>query len=444
MHNDIMPLSPDKTAIVFSCDDNYFKYMYVSLVSIYKTSSNNNYYDIIILSDNISENNILLLNNLQYDFFKIRIFNMENIINLYNSLFFISGNISRATYFRLFIPKIFCKYKKVLYLDCDVILLSDINELLRTDINDYLLGVVYEFTYIYTEYRKKYNSEILNIDNNKYFCSGVILYNIEYCKEFNLVEKCIQKIQTIKHPLFHDQDILNCVTFSKNKELPMQWHFMWWLQFNNKLSFYLDSNPEIRKYFELSKKYPKLIHYGGRKVWYSPDDNLASHWWSIARHTPFYEIFIFNLVNKKTIDTIEKYYKTFFCRELNNANSNKIFIGETYHKTKIFFDFSNQKIIHTNKNCNSFLLLVYFIKDNDKLYIFFNINSNRYYINSINTLGNIQYNIVPFYFSVINNSDNTYSINSSGKFISAKKDGSFSLVNLNKGWERFNFISING
>lgn len=287
-------------AICLASDDNYSKYLYVTLTSIVKNSSEKNFYDIVILSSGINSKNRDMFQNLSKSNISIRFFDMNKYVEkeIFNS-FFISGHVSKACYFRIFIPKIFKNYKRVLYIDCDVVLDDDINKVFGFDMNGAMLGVVQDADcYIYEESRKIYMKNILNIEHEHYFCSGVILYNIPVAIAENLTETCLDALNRIKEPMFHDQDILNAATFGKNCYLSMEWHYQTWLWTYHDVNKLIEINSEYYGRYMDKCKQAKLIHYGGgNKPWMFPDSALAHIWWKYARMTPYYELFIMDKVS---------------------------------------------------------------------------------------------------------------------------------------------------
>ncbi len=323
MNSELTPAFNYRNAICFECDNNYFKYLFVVVQSIFDYSKENNFYDIVILSYKIdSRNKDLLIRTFSKNNFSIRF--LEINIGEYNTIFYTSGHVTNTTYFRFFIPDIFVNYNTVLHIDCDVIVRSDISELLNIDMKDSLCGVFPEIDRLfgYTKERMQYNKNILKIDNLQYFCAGVMSFNIKKCREFNITKKCIDLLTKIKKPLFHDQDILNSVTFGKNTKLPSEWHVTVGSQkeINNFIDISLHSD-EINKYIK-DRKNPKLIHYyGSNKPWNNiPIEKTYYLWWSVARRTPLYELFITELnykyqrieiekikhENKKQIDILKK------------------------------------------------------------------------------------------------------------------------------------------
>lgn len=266
--------------IIFSSDDNYCPYLGVAIKSIINNSSKKNNYDILIFNENISEINKkkLLTTKNKLNNFSIRFINIKKFIKN-PKLFYTSSYISIATYYRLFIEKICKNYQKVIYLDCDTIILDDITKLFRINLENKLFGAVIIPEKLKSKELKKYVKKTLKLQNDlEYFNTGVLIINIKKIIEFKLFKKSINLLQKIKNPRLHDQDILNTICFGKIKFInPKFNHFMGYSNKNNKKT---------------------IIHYVIEKPWQDPSYPFSEIFWKYARLTPFYEEIIYTNIAK--------------------------------------------------------------------------------------------------------------------------------------------------
>jgi lipopolysaccharide biosynthesis glycosyltransferase len=268
--------------IVFSSDDNYCPYLGVAIKSLTKNSSDKNNYDILILNEKISINNkekiFSLIKNL--DNFSIRFINVKEYIKK-PEIFHINTYFSIATYYRLFLEKICDNYQKVIFLDCDIIILDDIAKLLRVELKNNLFGAVIIPENLKDENQKKYINKILKIpDDSKYFNTGVLVIDIQNITKFKLFQKAITSLKKIKKPRFVDQDILNTVCFGKVKFI----------------------NPKYNHFAGFSKKNNKefIIHYVINKPWQDSKVSFSNLFWKYAKLTPFYKEIINNNTSNPT------------------------------------------------------------------------------------------------------------------------------------------------
>ena len=107
---------------------------------------------------------------------------------------------------------------KILYLDSDILVLTDISECWGIDINKFAIAAVPS--------QNKKRSLVLNIDENRYFNSGVLLINLKYWRENNLTLKFIDFIKNHSHLIkFWDQDVLNRVCGDSVLFIDEKWNY---------------------------------------------------------------------------------------------------------------------------------------------------------------------------------------------------------------------------
>ena len=136
------------------------------------------------------------------------------------------GRFSIAAMYRLLIMHLLPNtISKVIYLDCDTIVNIDIQDLYDEDIKNNVLGAVAECDATYNHAVEK---DICNdgfVEQNNYFCSGILLINMdEYRKYASL---CIDGIKFLaEHPSYDcpDQDILNYYFSNKYKKLSVKYN----------------------------------------------------------------------------------------------------------------------------------------------------------------------------------------------------------------------------
>lgn len=123
---------------------------------------------------------------------------------------FISGHITQACYYRILIPELVDKeIEKIIYLDCDLIVLGNLIDLFNIDINNYFVGAVEEKLFDI--------KEALGMDENTpYFNSGVMLINLKEWRKNNISEKTLDFIRRSPEKIkLYDQDALNFILANK-------------------------------------------------------------------------------------------------------------------------------------------------------------------------------------------------------------------------------------
>lgn len=294
--------------IVFSTDKNYIPYLSVAIQSIIDNSSLENNYDIVILYQDLYDYQKRFVLSLveKHPNISIRFLNMTKYIKKFDiDKLFTVNHITISAYFRLFVGKIFSEYKKILYLDCDLITSTDIAKLYHLDIGNYPIAAALDTTISHSLIAgglnkdawitfRKYMSETLNFTSQtKYFNSGVMIIDIEKFNELDL-EYLIDLAQR-NNKFFHDQNVLNAAFEDNYFELSPAWNFQWNIKFHSSDYKYV-LPPELLAFYEDQNVHANIIHYTSHeKPWKNPYHTFANIWWEYARKTPFYEILLKDL-----------------------------------------------------------------------------------------------------------------------------------------------------
>ncbi|MCM1010683.1 MAG: glycosyltransferase family 8 protein [Fusobacterium sp.] len=326
--------------IVFAPDNNFVKYFGVALQSLIENSKNYEDYDIIVLEADISERNKNVLLKMLPPNFSLRFFNINEYINqkFENITFKTCAAWPLSTYYRLFIPLLMQKYKKVLYCDVDLVFNDYLEDLFKLDFEGAELMAVLDTVspvLSYDKHAQKHFTQELKLQHpEKYFNSGVIMFNIpqidirKYSQEF-------QKIIANMNLFYFDQDVLNIIFAGKTRYLSSKWNFQWGVYFQP-IDYENIITDEYKEDFLNSKQHPAIIHYTTpNKPWNSPKEYFAEIFWYYARKCPFYEEMLCNILK---IYSINK-FAVFF-----NYNSAKILSRITFGKLREYFTDKRNKL----------------------------------------------------------------------------------------------------
>ena len=139
-----------------------------------------------------------------------------------------SQSITIAAYYRLVIPAILPQHlTKAIYLDSDLIVRGNLEELWNIDIEEnYLLAVQDMGTPYVSSSRGLMNYEMLGIPADyKYFNSGVLVMNLKKWREDSISKKVFEYLdQNKEYVRWHDQDGLNAILAGKWGELDPRWN----------------------------------------------------------------------------------------------------------------------------------------------------------------------------------------------------------------------------
>lgn len=290
--------------IIFSCSNLYSRYCSVSIVSILENSDKNFNFDINILETNLSDDIKIKLKTLEqkYKNLSIRFINLKKPLDKFFELFYTNGQISKESYYRFFISEIFKNYDKVIYLDSDTIVNSDIVQLYNINLKNNLIAGTNDVSVLnwcITKYKRhdfpyscdRYFNDILKINPVDYIQAGVLLMNISLLNNFNFTEKCILKLKEIKTPWFIDQDIINIICNGKILYLDICWNYG--LHIKN-VEEYKEIPTRLYKNIINQRNSIKILHMTGPKCDAYPHNEFSEIFWKNARYSPFYEILLFD------------------------------------------------------------------------------------------------------------------------------------------------------
>ncbi|HDZ5197098.1 TPA: hypothetical protein RTH92_001313, partial [Campylobacter jejuni] len=217
----------------------------------------------------------------------------------YTALFF-----SEATYYRFFIPKIFKEFKKIIYLDTDIIVKQDLNLLYSIDFDKPLAAAK---CMIFSQVKQADHriTKLKMKQPENYFQAGVMVYNIQKCLKMDFTQKCLNKLQELKDPPLVDQDVLNAVFEGDIHYISLKWNCLWNVSYRIP-NFKILYSKDFLKDYQEAERDPYIIHYCDYfKPWNSPHLPKADIWWHYARQTPFYEEILFKNITQNSLNIIQ-------------------------------------------------------------------------------------------------------------------------------------------
>ena len=166
---------------------------------------------------------------------------------------------SYVAYARLYMPLLLPKeIKNFLYLDCDTLVVDNLQNLFEVDMKNYIVaGVKDVLPYIYKEYKGDYEGKYIN--------SGVLLINNTKWNEENITPKILKYCEEHSADDYPDQDAINIVLKDKILILPPQYCVFYpensWKP-NQQIRGYGDKNTYYSvQELAVAKSNPVIIHY---------------------------------------------------------------------------------------------------------------------------------------------------------------------------------------
>lgn len=294
--SDIPQIKNPDVNIAFTIDNNYPLYNMLLMDSILKNSKST--FKFYIVENNISIKNkllmkiyILLQPRANLVFIKVS----DSLISHYSNLFSLSGfRITSIGMSRIMLPDLLPKsVHKVLYLDSDILVTTDIKDLYDVDLRGKPAGMVTNI--------KPGDYKIHNFEN--YFNSGVILMDLDLWRKNKIYEKMLSYVENNKMLFMYDgqfnpdafrypdQDLINLILENEIYHLALYWNIQ-------RQWFYDDVNDNTRG----------IVHFvGKRKPWMNkaakaPHELYNKYWYnSILVIFKPYHFYINKYLYKKDI-----------------------------------------------------------------------------------------------------------------------------------------------
>lgn len=242
-------------------DDNFAQHLTVMLCSCLFNFSKEYFLHVFVLDGGISLKKKDIIKNVFLNYKNAKItflpINSHKYIKFKKNPF-----LSEVSYYRIDLPNILPNLNKIIYLDCDIIVLGDITEIWNTDMKDKVIIAAQEDIWTKEIYDNFFKSNY-KID---YFNSGVMLLDLQKMRDENISQRTIAFIKENNDKLFDcDQLPLNFILLNRWCKMTSQWNFCSGLELSH--NYY---NTTLSKEdFYLAKEQPKLLHYTSRffKPW---------------------------------------------------------------------------------------------------------------------------------------------------------------------------------
>lgn len=258
--------------IFFACDENFVKYMIVTLRSVMDHASRDFEYRVYVLNTGISRERQESVEAMADEDFSVLFIDVTSYLKSMKDKLPLRDYYSMTTYYRLFIAEMYPEYDKVIYLDSDVIVLGDISEFYGYDLQGYYVGAVKDQLVQQLDVFGRYVEQVVGVDRDQYFNAGVLLMNCQALRDTDFLDRFVELINTYTFIVAQDQDYLNVICKDKVRWLPVSWN----IEASSKLSV---SEDEIL-----------LIHFNmTAKPWKYEDCVLGEHFWEYAKKTSVYE-----------------------------------------------------------------------------------------------------------------------------------------------------------
>ena len=285
----------DAIPVVFASNEHFAPFLGVCIQSMLEQVSSANIYDIVVLESDLSEDS--------KDRLHLMAKRWSNVaLRFYNPTAMLSGrklqknttdHISMETYYRFLIADILPEYDKVLYLDCDTVILSDVADLFATELGTYAIGAAIDPEIPGQRQDDpslvSYMREVLHMEeSDPYLQAGVLVLDLRAMNALHSVDEWLNLAGERRYR-YNDQDILNKECKGHLHLLPLSWNTV--VNCNNRRLPIIERGPYpiLAAYLE-ARENPKLVHYAGfEKPWDAPFSDFAYLFWDFASRSTFFD-----------------------------------------------------------------------------------------------------------------------------------------------------------
>lgn len=256
--------------IFFATDDNYVPFLDVAIRSLIENASKDYFYDIHILNTGLLFRNRQTLKQNECENVSISFDDISRHISEIEKKFKNVYHYGLAAYYRLFIESLFPQYSKILYLDCDIVVLGDVSKLYNTDLEGNMLAGVRDSFVACTPEFQEYVRVGLGIEPENYISSGILIVDLDKFRESKIEEKFTYLLEKYNfESVAPDQDYLNFLCKGRIKYIPNGW---------NKSSAVSKVEGGLN-----------IVHYAlAKKPWQFDGVVDEEYFWHYAEKSPFY------------------------------------------------------------------------------------------------------------------------------------------------------------
>lgn len=319
--------------LCFVTDDGYSMPTCVTITSILMNKNKTTNYNIYILCSNVNEKNKMKFMELNQEKFNIYLIDLENKFAADD--YKIPGIPATPTsIYKFFIPDILKNIDKVIYLDGDIIVTSDLSELYTYELNDKILAAVKDTNGL--------NNKSSIYNKYKYFNSGLLLMNLKKMRSDNISSKLFDYRKNGFNKLM-DQDTFNFVLKDKTLLLPFKYNVQMntlsseimkyenYNMYNFKKYWVIDEN--CKNIFDIMKN-ATILHYTTAKPWKFYDGYGNDIWFKYYLCSPY--------------KSEELFRESYYIRKIINSKSYKL--TKKITKIGIFKKKKNKKYIQFLNN----------------------------------------------------------------------------------------------
>lgn len=327
--------------VVFASDDNYVPFLSIAIFSLLKNNADDfDEISIFVLDDDISDENKTKVSNLFKDYdCSISFIETKKLDEMDFNVLGLERNLNKSsltTYARLFMSTLLpSNIDKVLYLDCDSLIVGSYKELWNIDVSNYYCAGVLDGINTAVKESLGFNK------NDNYINAGFLLVNLKKWREKNVEEKFIRFMVENQNRFYqHDQGVINNIFKNNiliiNPKYNLQIYFQT-LNYDLARKFTcMETEYYTEEIVDEARENPVFLHFCGPnydRPWYNKHHPYAKMFKEYAEKAdyggvveyldelPLKAKMFYKGMNNKGIELILKIIPAGFVRKLVNKNA---------------------------------------------------------------------------------------------------------------------------
>jgi len=285
-------------SIVIASDDNYVPHLGALVASIVANTSSDRVLDLLILDGGISDSNRDLLKRLvPAKAGEVSFVPMQDEFNDY----FVHMHFSRTTFYRLVLENLLPSRDRIIYVDCDTIVLGDLSRLWDLDLEGKPIAAVPDLIMQHfchanvlsadftgslpaSEYLERYIGLDLDMQD-RYFQAGVLVMDLKQMRQLSLAKSMTADLIHQRY-WFLDQDVLNKYFASDYLAIDNYWNYV-----NCQSDIVNALSVSSQERLARASNDIQIVHYAGyeAKPWVNRHAKLSQYYYFYLRQTFWYE-----------------------------------------------------------------------------------------------------------------------------------------------------------
>lgn len=298
--------------VLYQSDNNYAPYMGVSILSLLENNTELEQIVIHIIDDHISEENKRKISQeIAEANREVRFIDAEQILKqevLTDCFAYGGSRKNKHSFLKLlldeFIPE---NVERLVYIDCDTLVMGSISELLSIDMGKNVIGMSLDSL---VDWQK----ELIGLSReDDYYNSGVILVDMKNWKSRGCQKRILEHAQTHSYGTV-DQDLLNVEFRGEILRLPQKYNFQpHHLAYSNKAYFKCFHHPQNAYYtaaeIDEARNNIAIMHffrYIGEQPWHKDNVHPCNSYFDAYLRKSLWKDYEKKKAKKGTIFVIEK------------------------------------------------------------------------------------------------------------------------------------------